>query len=355
LAYRLATPIRVIRLGYFDQRMRDVGGVDRLALDLAELEALRLAAARVTVPLTVTYSLARDLPLAFGQLKATGTCTFTLTDDVLMAAHPGTFAHRIRAVDVLVDAPGTAAPARGMLSNSGFSLLRREPAAPRVPLLRFADAYPVSEFRLRTDMALHGLPGEHLLPFEGAAFTTTWNLELPKSANPMALNRVTDVRITFDVQAAYEVPAAVALPLPQAASRAVFVSALALDSTGLKTLRKATEPQGKIRFDLDRLALPVDAVITNLAVLVPGVVGGKFAANLQFGSTAATSFEIDDGLAMSNTGVLSDGNPANVRPLNAAAAGSPARPAILTITKGTDAARLAAPRDALLWIEYRVP
>jgi hypothetical protein len=75
-----------------------------------------------------------------------------LTDDVLMAAHPGTFAHRIRAVDVLVDAPGTAAPARGILSNSGFSLLRREPAAPRVPLLRFADAYPISEFRLRTDM-----------------------------------------------------------------------------------------------------------------------------------------------------------------------------------------------------------
>ena len=71
LAYRLATPIRLIRLGYFDLSMRDLGGVDRLALDLAELEALRLGAARVTVPLTRTYSLARDLPLAFGQLKAT--------------------------------------------------------------------------------------------------------------------------------------------------------------------------------------------------------------------------------------------------------------------------------------------
>ena len=31
LAYQLATPIRVIRLGYFDLRMRDVGGADRLA------------------------------------------------------------------------------------------------------------------------------------------------------------------------------------------------------------------------------------------------------------------------------------------------------------------------------------
>jgi Tc toxin complex TcA C-terminal TcB-binding domain len=355
LAYRLATPIRVIRIGYFDARMRDVGGVDRLALDLAELEALRLAAARVTVPLTVTYSLSRDLPLAFGQLKASGTCNFTLTDDALMTAHPGTFAHRIRAVDVQVDAPGTAVPARGILTNSGFSLLRRESTGPRVPLLRFADAYPVSEFRLRADMALHGLPGEHLLPFEGAGFTTTWTLELPKASNPVGLNRITDVRITFDVQGVYEVPPAAAALAPQPVSRAVFVSALAIDSTGLKTLRTATQPQGTITFGLDRLALPANAVITNLAVVLPGVDGGTFQGTLRFGGTAPTSFDIDDGLAMSNAGVLSDGNPANVQPLNAAAKGSAARPAIMTITKGTDAARLAAARDALLWVEYSVP
>ena len=50
-------------------------------------------------------------------------------------------------------------------------------------------------------------------------------------------------------------------------------------------------------------------------------------AELKFGSDAATSFQIADGLAMSNAGVLSDGNPANVQPLNAAATGSPTRPA----------------------------
>lgn len=33
----------------------------------------------------------------------------------------------------------------------------------------------------------------------------------------------------------------------------------------------------------------------------------------------------------------------------------PARRATLTITKGADAARLAAARDALLWVEYSVP
>ena len=350
LAYRLAAPIRVIRIGYFDARMRDVGGVDRLALDLAELEALRLAATRVTVPLTITYSLARNLPLAFGQLKATGACTFSLTDDDLMAAHPGTFAHRIVAVDVLVDAPGTAIPVRGMLTNSGFSLLRRTPDI-RVPLLRFADAYPISEFRLRSDMTLHGLPGEHLLPFEGIGFTTTWTLELPKAANAVGLNRVTDVRVTFDIKAAYEAPFAVTPTATQPSKRAMFVSALALDSMGLKTLRNTTELQGKLQFDLDRLALPDGAIITNLAVLLPGVEGGRFNAALRFGSGTATSFVIDDGLAMSNADVLSDGIAANVQPLNAAI-GAPVRTANLTITKGADEARLATARDVLLWVEY---
>jgi hypothetical protein len=98
--------------------------------------------------------------------------------------------HRIRALDVTVDLPGTVVPVRGILTNSGFSLLRRSPGATRVPLLRFADAYPVSEFRLRSDLALYGLPGEQLLPFEGAAFTTTWTLELPKTANPVGLTAV---------------------------------------------------------------------------------------------------------------------------------------------------------------------
>ena len=354
LAYMLARSLRVIKLGYFDARMRDVGGVDRLSLDLAELEAVRLAAARVTVPLVRTYSLAQDLPMAFGQVKTTGRCTFALTDDVLLAVHRGTYAHRIRAVDVFIDAPGTTVPVHGILTNDGFSLLRREPGSPPVPLVRFADAYPVSEFRLRRDYQLHGLPGEQLLPFEGSGFATTWTLELPNAANATGLDRVIDVRITFDIQAAYDVRVAPPGAMAPSSSRAVFVSALAIDAIGLGTLRK-TGAVAKVTLELDKLALPAGGVITNLAVLLPGVEGGSFGAELRFGNAPATSFTIADGLAMSNAGVLGDGNPANALPLNEAANGSPARPVVLTIDKGSDSQRLAKARDVLLWIEYTVP
>lgn len=83
----------------------------------------------------------------------------------------------------------------------------------------------------RARLALHQLAAERLLPFEGSGFATSWTLELPKSANATALSRVTDVRVTFDVQAGYAADAAVAAALPAASSRAVFVSALAIDST----------------------------------------------------------------------------------------------------------------------------
>ncbi len=94
-------------------------------------------------------------------------------------------------------------------------------------------------------------------------------------------------------------------------------------------------------------------MITNLAVVVPGVDGGTVRRE------AALRARCDDvvphqatAVAMSNLGALSDGNPANAQALNAVVSGSPARPVALEITKGADAARLAAARDVLLWVEY---
>ncbi|MFE1810720.1 hypothetical protein [Streptomyces sp. NPDC059533] len=357
LSYQLATPLRVVRLGYFDPRMRDLGGADRLALDLAELEAVRLGSARLSLPLTRTYSLARDLPLAFGQLKKTGTCTFTLTDDDLLAGHPGTYAHRIRTADVLVDVPGTTQRPRGILTNMGFSLLRRSPSAPRVPLLRYADAYPVSDFRSRRDLELFGLPGEQLLPFEGTAFTTTWNLALPAGTSPVGLDRVADVLLTFDMQAAYDGgpagPGVAAAPSTTKVSRSLLVSALSVNITGLPSLRTPGQ-FAKLTFPLNKLPLPAGGTVTNLAVVLPGVVGGSITGKLRFGNSPQTQFQIVDGIAMSNLGVLGTGTGTQPQALNAAVSGSPARVVELEITKGSDADRLAAVRDVLLWVEYEV-
>ena len=133
----------------------------------------------------------------------------------------------------------------------------------------------------------------------------------------------------------------------------MFVSALALDPKGLTTLRKPTGP-AELAFALDRLAVPAGGVVTNLAVILPGVVGGSFDATLTPAGGSATSFVIEDGLALSNLGVLDDGDPTHAQPLNAAAGGSADRPATLVIKRGGGGDRLASARDVLLWIEYEV-
>jgi len=220
-----------------------------------------------------------------------------------------------------------------------------------VPLVRFADAYPVSEHRMagRADAAR----GEQLLPFEGSGFTTSWALRLPEAANLASLDRVTDVRLTFELQAGYD-PQQTSTATPPAAqvSRSMFVSALAVDPAGLATVHKQSTDQATLAFDLRRLPVPADATITNLAVLLPGVDKGNVVAELRVGSAGPTTFPIVGGVAMSNAGPLSSGGGA--QQLNGAL-GVPLRQKVaLTITKGNDAARLAQARDVLVWVEYAV-
>ncbi|CAI8762144.1 hypothetical protein EMIT07CA2_180093 [Brevibacillus sp. IT-7CA2] len=68
--------------------------------------------------------------------------------------------------------------------------------------------------------------------------------------NPVGLGRVTDVLLTFDLQAAFD--------------------AERTDTAGLSSLW-TPPPTAKLRFALNRLPLPLDGKVTNLAVFVPGV------------------------------------------------------------------------------------
>ena len=120
----------------------------------------------------------------------------------------------------------------------------------------------------------------------------------------------------------------------------------------MSSLHDTSKPQGQLKIDLRRLALPAGATLTNMAVLMAGVRAGRFNASLQFEGDAATPFEIVDGLAISNLGVLSDGVAANAQALNAAATGAAARPVQLTIDKGLQANVATDTRDLLLWLEY---
>lgn len=304
LAYEQFRNLDVIRLNYFPSALRGITGADQLLFDLAQLEAQRLQGIRLTAPIKHTISLARDFPLQFGILKKTGRITFHTDAAALRAAYLGTSAYRIRAVTVAAQQNGGPAP-RGMLGNLGVSTLSADTSAVARVLTRFPDALPLSEFRLHDDLFVYGLPGETLMQFEGSGFDTDWEIALPPAANPQGLAPLSDVLITFDMNADYSRSAAPAAG-PVTVNGAVMVSARVFDPAGLASLR--TAGAARIRFDMGEVPLrrqEKNRTITNLGVLLIGKTDKVFPARLAASLSATqAAFDIVDGFAVSNIGAL---------------------------------------------------
>ena len=201
LAYEQDRAIDIVRLDYFVGPLQGVTGADLLTADLAELEATRIEGMKRRVPVKRTISLAREFPMAFGQLKATGTCSFATREAMLRSADPGRSGSRERAVSVRTVQADPVNPVRGVLRNQGVSV--SDPDGTVQVSVRPSEGLPISEFQLRDDGAVYGLPDETLLTFEGSCFETFWDVVCPLAANP-GLDGLFDVVFTFDLQADYD-------------------------------------------------------------------------------------------------------------------------------------------------------
>lgn len=313
----------IVRFDYYPAKSQNVTGADLLQLDLAELEATRLAGVRETVPVRHTFSLARDFPLEFARLKQTGRCSFQTREARFREAYPGTYGHRVIAVTPTVDAVEPAPPLRALLSNHGLSLItRREDEEPHVSL-RAPDALPFSEFRLRDDMGVYGLPGEALMTFEGSGVETLWGIEYSPSLDPRALASAADVLLTFDVRAHYSPALHAAFVPPGEVERTVLAGAAAHQPKALEALRGAPT-QAVFDFDLTALGLPAQEVerrVKNVVLVVSGPDPlPAFEASLASFKPGASpagpgaEFPVVDGVALSNAPPFkADGAPS---PLN---------------------------------------
>jgi hypothetical protein len=212
----------------------------------------------------------------------------------------------------------------------------------------------LSEFRLQDDLFVYGLPGETLLQFEGSGFETDWELDLPIAANPRGFRSLTDVVITFDMNASYSQALAgrlAALP-PAPVARSILLSAGVVDSKGLSNLRIGTGP-ARIKFDIKGIALPAqekNRKVTNLALLAVGKTEKVYDATLEVTGTQA-AFQIKDGLAMSNAGDLMAG--AASLPLNALVGKDLDQSFTLEIDRTNVQEELRTLFDVVLYLEYK--
>jgi hypothetical protein len=304
LAYEQDRVINIIRFDYFPEKLQGVTGADLLQADLAELEAIRIEGIKRSVPVKHTFSLARDFPLQFGQLKQTGRCTFKTEELPFAFAYPGTTGYRIRAVSLLVSQTSFTNPLRGLLINQGISI--SHPGQPdEHVLVRPPEALPISEFKLQNDMAVYSLPDETLLTFEGSGAETFWEINLPAPANTFGYDGIADVLLTLDLWAQYspDLYTKQLTNMPKSMRRWIVVSGRQYQSQAIQDLAGAANSVS-LDFDISALKLPVHETnrkLKNVAIFF--VSPTPLNANAQFSATKPprdVTITFKQGIAMSN-------------------------------------------------------
>jgi hypothetical protein len=357
LAYEMDRLFNIIKFDYFPMALQGVTGVDVLRSDLAELEAARLDGLRPSVPARHTFSLIRDFPLQFGELKATGGCTFRTDELALHYAYPGTYGYRIRAVTLAINSGAITDPIRGLLTNQGISWISRADGHGRISI-RPPEAFPLSEFRLAGDMAVYGLPDEALMTFEGSGVDTFWKLELPSLANPYGLNSLTDVLLTIDTRTFFS-PTLHATHLatrPATVRRSVFISSLRHEPERISDLIGAA-PTATFTFHPTRIGLSqseTNRKLKNVVLMTASDPALTFDATLRTNTTAnPINVKLIKGVAISNTpptGVPAPGTPS---PLNVLTDTALEDTFQLQISKAANAGvDFSGVVDVLLGIEY---
>jgi tetratricopeptide (TPR) repeat protein len=143
------------------------------------------------------------------QLRKTGTMTFETTLDDFDSAYPGSYAGRIRRVDVSVQGIIPPSGISGTLSNNGISVYRlpwdlATPAAPSRVRLQLPETLVLSDYDPAQDGVLDSATGNQDGIFEGAGVAGSWTLSLPPAVNDINYGTLTDVVLTFLYEARFD-------------------------------------------------------------------------------------------------------------------------------------------------------
>jgi hypothetical protein len=182
---------------------RGLTGSTRLLQDIAQLDRYAVDTRQRKQQLTRTFSLAQLAPFAFQRFQETGVLSFATPMELFDRDFPGHYLRLIQRVRTTVLA--LIPPAQGIratLTASGISrvtvggdlfqtvVLRRPPEV--VALTAPSNATGLFELQESPELRV---------PFEGSGVATSWELSMPKAANPFDYSTVADVLLTIEYTA----------------------------------------------------------------------------------------------------------------------------------------------------------
>ncbi|MGW6737576.1 Tc toxin subunit A-related protein [Streptomyces sp. NPDC055013] len=216
------TAVDRIRADYAASAVNGMLGSDQLLADLDYFTYDRITrTGHKTLRAGWVVSLAEKFPFAFAGFRRTGRISFdTLLFD-LEREYPGSYNHRVQAVEVAVVGLVPDGGLRGTLVNSGVSQYRALDGTVKWRLQN-VDTMLLSSYG-RDDSVLFRPRPELLNVFEGVGMASGWTLRYPPDVNDVDYRFIVDVQVTFHFEAQFDRALAAqitAAPLPPEALRA---------------------------------------------------------------------------------------------------------------------------------------
>jgi hypothetical protein len=184
-----------------------VTGSARLLEDVHRLDQHAFETRKRLLQVSQTISLAQQEPFGFELFRETGVLPFATPMELFDRGFPGHYLRLIKRVRVSIVA--LVPPAHGVRATLTASGISRVVIAGGI----FQDSFqsidvrrPPEQIAFTSPLNATGLlelepEGELLLPFEGMGVDTSWELALPKPANPLDYRAISDVLLTIEFTA----------------------------------------------------------------------------------------------------------------------------------------------------------
>ncbi|MGH3679992.1 MAG: hypothetical protein ACRDT2_07035 [Natronosporangium sp.] len=172
------------------------------------------------IPVRTVLSLAEHFPYSLFQFRRAGVASFETTLELFDRLYPGTYLHRIKSVEVVVEGVVPVDGIYGSVRNSGVSSFRTVDNAAKVRL-QPAETQVLSSYSARGDAVVFRPSDETRGVFEDSGLCTAWTVSIPPGANDLRYESISDLKLVVHHTAFHdpELEAAVQAALPTTGSR----------------------------------------------------------------------------------------------------------------------------------------
>lgn len=216
--YERNTDDSYIQFGHWDSLKKGLLAGERLLLQLNQLEKAYLDGNARTLEISKSVSLVQLDPREFFKLKANGSCTFNLTEQLFDFDFPGHYCRKIKSIAISI--PAVVGPYESIKATltqlSSQTILKPDQDAVRYLLTR-QDPQPDQsvlrgDWRARDQIAISrgvndsglfelNFRDERYLPFEGSGAISSWRLDMPRANNRFDFDSISDVIIHLNYTA----------------------------------------------------------------------------------------------------------------------------------------------------------